>query len=44
MKMLRDSKFVKGLQELINWCAGKDGANGEQRVVRKLGKHKARIR
>lgn len=25
MKLPRDSKVVKGLQELINWCASKDG-------------------
>lgn len=42
MKLLHDSKAVKGLQELINRCASKDGATGEPRVVRKFGKHKAR--
>lgn len=42
MKLLRDSKVVKGLQELINWCTGKDGATGEPRIVIKLGKYKER--
>ena len=40
MKLLRDSKAVKGLQELINRCAGT--TPGEPRVVRKIGKHKTR--
>lgn len=40
MKLLRDSKAVKGLQELINRCAGT--VQGEPRVVRKIGKHKTR--
>ncbi len=35
MKLLRNNKAVKGLQELITRCAG----SGEQCVVRKLGKH-----
>lgn len=35
MKLLRDSKVVKGLQELITRCVG----SGEPRVVQKLGKH-----
>ena len=35
MKLLRDSKAVKGLQELITRCTG----SRELRVVRKLGKH-----
>jgi len=43
MKLLRDIKAVKGLQELINWCTGKDSPTSELHVVRKLGKHKARI-
>ena len=42
MKLLHDSKAMKGLQELINWCARKDGTTSELHVVRKLGKHKAR--
>jgi len=41
MKLLRDSKAVKGLQKLINRCAGT--TPGEPRVVRKLGKHTTRI-
>ena len=43
MKLLRDSKAVKGLQVLINRCVGKETATDEPCVVRKLGKHKARI-
>lgn len=35
MKLLRDRKVVKGLQELITRCVG----SGEPRVVQKLGKH-----
>lgn len=42
MKLLRDSKAVKGLQELINRCAG--NTLGELHVVRKIGKHKTRTR
>lgn len=42
MKLLCDSKAVKGLQELTNRCAGKDAAIGKLCVVRKLGKHKVR--
>ena len=37
MKLLRDSKAVKGLQELINKCTG--AALGEPHVVWKIGKH-----
>lgn len=40
MKLLCDSKVMKGLQELINRCAG--NTPGEPRVVRKIGKHKSR--
>lgn len=43
MKLIHDSKAMKGLQELINQCAGKDGTIGELRMVNNLGKHKARI-
>ena len=35
MKLLHDSKAVKGMQELINRCAGLR----ELCVVQKLGKH-----
>ena len=38
MKLLRDNKAVKGLQELITRCVGL----GEPHVVRKLGKHALR--
>ena len=37
MKLLRDSKAMKGLQELINRFVGI--APGEPHVVRKIGKH-----
>jgi len=43
MKLLHDSKAVKGLQELINKCAGKENALDGHRVVKNIGKHKARI-
>ena len=41
MKLLRDRKVIKGLQELINKFASNtpDGL----RVVKKIGKHKERI-
>jgi len=42
MKLLRDSKAMKGLQELINRRAG--STPGESHMVRKIGKHKERIR
>lgn len=38
MKLLHDSKAVKGLQELITRCTG----SGEPCAVRKLGKHALR--
>ena len=41
MKLLRDSKAVKGLQELINKCVGT--ALGEPCIVRKIEKHKTRM-
>ena len=41
MKLLCDSKVVKGLQELINRCARKDNATHKLRVIKNLGKHKA---
>ena len=41
MKLLCDSKTVKGLQELINRCAG--NTPSKPCVVRNIGKHKARI-
>jgi len=37
MKLLHDSKAIKGLQELITRCAGT--TLGEPRIVRKLEKH-----
>lgn len=40
MNLLRDGKDIKGLQELINKCAG--NAPEGLCVVRKIGKHKAR--
>ena len=41
MKLLRDSKAVKGLQELITRCA--TTMPRELRVVQNLGRHKTRI-
>jgi len=38
MNLLYDSKAMKGLQELINRCAGTTPS--ELRIVRKIGKHK----
>jgi len=43
MKLLCNSKVVKGLQELINKCASKDNAPDGPHVVRKISKNKARI-
>jgi len=40
MKLLHNSKVVKGLQELINRCVGT--VPGEPHVVEKIGKHKTR--
>lgn len=42
MKLLCDNKAMKGLQELINRCAGT--VPGELLVVQKIGKHKTRTR
>jgi len=42
MKLLCDNKAVKSLQELINKCPSKENALHGHRVVRKIGKHKAR--
>lgn len=39
-KLLRDSKAMKGLQELITRCVGT--RSGEPHVVRKLEKHTMR--
>jgi len=41
MKLLHDNKVVKGLQELINICAGT--TSGEPCVFRKIERHKMRI-
>lgn len=40
MKLLRDNKAMKGLQELITRCAGT--MLGEPCVIKKLGKHTTR--
>ena len=40
MRLLCDSKAMKGLQELINRCTG--NALGESHIVGKIGKHKTR--
>lgn len=42
MKLLCNSKVVKGLQELFNKCVGT--VPREPCVVRKIGKHKTRMR
>ena len=42
MKLLRNNKIVKGLEELITRCAG--NALGEPHVVQKLGKHTMQTR
>lgn len=42
MKLLRDKKFVEGLQDLIDKCANKEKNSTEQCTVRKIGKHMAR--
>lgn len=42
MKLLWDSKAMKGIQELINKCVGKENAPEGHCVVQKIGKHKAR--
>lgn len=41
MKLLCDSKVVKGLQELINKCTGT--TPGEPLVVQKIGKYTLRM-
>lgn len=41
MKLLCNSKFVKGLQELINICVR--NTLGEPCIVWKIGEHKSRI-
>lgn len=42
MKLLCDSRVVKGLQELIKKCGGMDNAFDGQHVVRKISRHKTR--
>lgn len=44
IKLLRDSKVVEGLQELIIKCASKEKSADVHHVVRKTGKHKAQTR
>jgi len=44
MKLLHDRKSVKGLQELINKCIGKENSPNGHCAVRKFGKHKVRTR
>lgn len=43
MKLLHDSKAMKGLHELINKCAHKENAPEGLHVAKKIGKRKARI-
>lgn len=40
MKLLRDNKVLKRLQEVINRCVGT--TSGELHVVQNIGKHKTR--
>jgi len=42
MKLLRESKAVKGPQELINKCVSNNNTPDGPRIVRKIGKHKGR--
>lgn len=42
MKLLRDSRSMKGLQELINKCVGKDNASDGHCMIRNIGRHKTR--
>ena len=42
MKLLHDIRVVKGLQELINKCVGKENYPKGPHMVRKIGKHKVR--
>lgn len=42
MKLICDSKVMKGLQEPINMCTGKKTATNGLHVVINIGKHKAR--
>ncbi len=42
IKLLRNSKVMEGLQELINKCASKEKVPDGHQVVRKIGKHKGR--
>lgn len=42
LKLLCNGKAVEGMQELINKCASKEKAPDGHRIVRKIGKHKAR--
>ena len=44
MKLLRDSKAVKGLEELINRCTRKENGSDGPHVVRNIGRHKVRTR
>lgn len=42
MKLLRDRRDEKGLQELINMCAGKENTPEGHHTIKKIGKHKTR--
>lgn len=44
IKLLRDSKVVECLQELINKCTRKEKVPDGHWVVRKIGKHKVRMK
>jgi len=40
MKMLHDSKVVKGLQEMISKCTMNENTSNRPCIVRKIGEHK----
>jgi len=42
MKLLHESKVVKGLKELINKCIGKENSLDGPHIVRKIGKNRPR--
>lgn len=41
MKLLRDQKVVKGLQDLIDKCANKEEVLTKKHIVRNIGRNKA---
>jgi len=43
MKLLRNRRAMKGLQEITKKCTGKENSPNGHRIVKKNGKHKAII-